>query len=278
MNSIVQYICDKLKDVYPHGELFSIAKIILLDLFKLTTIEFYGGKDRSFSQTEMKKIDEIISRLLKKEPIQYIVGSETFHGLTFLVNTSVLIPRPETDELVNWIIKTNSKLSPSILDIGTGSGCIAISLAHEIKHAKVEAWDISAQALATARANGLRNDVSVHFVEHDVFDDNYSKQNYDIIVSNPPYIREVEKENMDNNVLDWEPSSALFVPNDNPLLFYKRIASISKEMLRQGGLLYFEINRSYGKEIVEMLNALGYKDVEIKKDIYDNERMIKACL
>jgi release factor glutamine methyltransferase len=198
--------------------------------------------------------------------------------MTFEVDRNVLIPRPETRELVEWIVQDWSrKEACRILDIGTGSGCIAISLAKQIEGAKVEAWDISEGALQVARRNCVRNDAEVLLNRKDVLAALPEGMSYDVIVSNPPYICEKEKVDMDANVLDWEPEGALFVPDADPLLFYRKIAELGVSMLAEGGSLYFEINRAYGEQTVDMLVSLGYGNIELRKDSWGNDRMIKAC-
>ena len=219
----------------------------------------------------------MLSRLQKNEPIQYVLGKETFCGLDFEVDSNVLIPRPETRELVEWIVADRkSSASSHILDIGTGSGCISISLAKFLQGSKVEAWDISQGALDVARRNAQRNGVEVLFRHQDVLDALPGGAIYDVIVSNPPYITEKEKLDMEANVLDWEPSTALFVPDADPLLFYRKIAELGLSMLKTGGALYFEINRAYGQETISMLESLNYSQIELRKDEWGNDRMIKA--
>ena len=188
----------------------------------------------------------------------------------------VLIPRPETEELVEWILKDNKEGGLRVLDIGTGSGCIPITLAKFLLHADIASWDISDGALEVARRNCRRNDVKVRLERKDVLQTSSSEEQFDIIVSNPPYITEKEKANMSANVLEWEPELALFVPDDSPLLFYRKIAELGRGMLVSGGRLYFEINQEYGRETVDMLAGLGYKNIELRKDLFQNDRMIKA--
>lgn len=192
------------------------------------------------------------------------------------MSPSVLIPRPETEELVDWILSDNSQKGMRVLDIGTGSGCIPISLASDMDAPLVSAWDISEEALKVAVANAELNSVNVDFSRVDVLSDEIPDVKVDILVSNPPYITDSEKSEMERNVLDWEPGLALFVPDNDPLKFYRRIAEIGKDILDNNGLLYFEINRAYGKDTVDMLLGLEYRDVELRKDISGNDRMVKA--
>ena len=277
MHPIVHEIRDALSGIYPPSEALSLAKMLLVEVFDFSTLELYGGKDKEISGKRRDVLDEMIRRLKKNEPIQYIIGVESFCGLTFEVNPSVLIPRPETQELVGWIAgDCEEKETCRILDIGTGSGCIPVSLAHRLPKAEVESWDISEDALQVARRNAERNGVEVFFRQKDVLKASPDEARYDVIVSNPPYIAEKEKVDMEANVLDWEPSIALFVPDEDPLLFYRKIAQLGCSMLKEGGALYFEINRAYGQETIQMLEAMGYKEIELRKDSWGNDRMMKA--
>ena len=277
MHPIVNEIRDALRENYPDTEALALAKMLLVEVFGFSTLELYGGKDKEISGKHRDVLDEMIRRLKKNEPIQYIIGIETFGGLTFEVNQNVLIPRPETRELVEWIAEDCQLEDPcKILDIGTGSGCIAISLAKLLEQVEVEAWDVSEGALQVARRNAERNQVDVLFRKMDVLGDVSKGMLYDVIVSNPPYIAEKEKSQMEHNVLDWEPSIALFVPDEDPLLFYRRLAQLGGSMLKKGGSLYYEINQAYGQETMEMLASMGYQSIELRKDAWGNDRMVKA--
>ena len=277
MHPVLNEIRDALKGYYPDSEALALAKMLLVEVFGFSTLELYGGKDKEFSEKHRSVLAEMIRRLQKNEPIQYIIGIESFGGLTFEVNPNVLIPRPETQELVAWIVKDcQSRKSIRILDIGTGSGCIPVTLAKQLPEAEVESWDISEGALEVASRNSERNGVKVLLRQKDVLNAEPEGKLYDVIVSNPPYITHKEKVDMEANVLDWEPSLALFVPDEDPLLFYRKIARLGCEILKEGGLLYFEINRAYGQETALMLNELGYNQIELKKDSWGNDRMIKA--
>ena len=236
---------------------------------------FFLKDDVTLTAEQGALLDDAITRLQKQEPIQYILGYSDFCGLRFKVTPATLIPRPETSELVEWIANEATD-GASILDIGTGSGCIAISLAHRMPQSKMTAWDISNEALAVATENSKTNDCAVTFKQVDILSYQPSGEQFDIIVSNPPYIKEVEKKQMHSNVLDWEPHTALFVPDNDPLLFYRTIATKGLSLLKPGGKLYFEINRAHGQETVEMLESLGYTDTELRKDFADNDRMIRA--
>lgn len=277
MHPIIHEIKESLKGAYPESEAGALARLLLVEVFGFSTLELYGGKDKAISEKERTLLDDIIKRLLQNEPIQYILGVETFCGLNFRVDKNVLIPRPETQELVEWILSDNKNLKDGrILDIGTGSGCIAITLAKNLPEVEVEAWDVSKGALQIATQNASDNEVRVHFVEQDVLAFIPQGTYFDVMVSNPPYITEVEKNEMEANVLEWEPETALFVQDNDALLFYREIAALGCVMLKPGGMLYFEINRAYGAEMVEMLNGMGYSFVELRKDLFGNDRMVKA--
>ena len=225
MHPVVNEIRDALRGIYPDSEALALAKMLLVEVFGFTTLELYGGKDKEISGKRRSVLDEMIRRLKKNEPIQYIIGIETFCGFPFEVNGHVLIPRPETQELGYWIAgDCRGKSSPRILDVGTGSGCIAVSLAKLVEGATVEAWDVSDEALGVAVRNAEKNGADVFFRQQDVLMAVPGDTRYEVIVSNPPYIAEQEKSGMDANVLEWEPSLALFVSDDDPLVVYRTIA------------------------------------------------------
>jgi len=277
MHPIFYEIRDALNGYYSDSEALALAKMLLVEVFGFSTLELYGGKDKEFSEKHRSVLTEMIRRLQKNEPIQYIIGTEQFCGLAFEVDSNVLIPRPETQELVSWIVEDcRSDNAIRILDIGTGSGCIPVSLAKQLPKAEVESWDISEGALEVASRNCERNEVKVFLRQKDVLNATPEGVFYDVIVSNPPYITDREKVDMEANVLDWEPSLALFVPDEDPLLFYRKIARLGCGILKEGGTLYFEINRAYGQDAILMLSELGYSQIELKKDSWGNDRMIKA--
>ena len=261
---------------YAETEASALARWILEEEFGFSTLELYAGKDTDFPMEKRKRLNDILVRLARFEPIQYIIGKTEFCGLTLKVSSDVLIPRPETAELVDWIVSDCPQSGLRVLDIGTGSGCIAITLAERMVEAEVSAWDISERALAVARENALHNNVRIAFSCMDVFNEPTGTSVFDIIVSNPPYITESERAEMERNVLDYEPETALFVPDTDPLRFYRRIAHIGNQMLKPGGKLFFEINRAYGSETAAMLKYGGYSQVEVRSDSYGNARMIKA--
>ena len=276
MNRITAYIRQSLQEIYPPEEVKALSMLICCDMLGLDALDIYMGKDIILSECKQRELENIIFRLQKNEPIQYIRGFAEFGGRKFKVAPGVLIPRPETEELVEVMLKEVPS-GARILDIGTGSGCIAISLSKMLPDAKVTAWDISDTALCIARRNNEALQASVCFVQRDVLA--YvpgSGERYDVIVSNPPYVTESEKQEMERNVLDWEPFSALFVPDNDPLLFYRRIAELGKGMLASGGRLYFEINRAFGEATATMLRAQGYTNLRVLKDISGNDRIVIA--
>ena len=223
------------------------------------------------------QIDNAIAALMKHKPIQYILGETEFCGLKFKVNPSVLIPRPETEELAMWVTTENPQ-AENILDLCTGSGCIAVVLADRLKNACLSGVDISCEALSVARENAALNNVMIDFQQVDVLQPDFSlDKKFDVIVSNPPYVRKTEQQQMHARVLDYEPYSALFVDDDNPLLFYKAIARIGTTHLTNHGKLYLEINEAYGKEVVELMQQFDYKNIILKKDIYEKDRMVCGC-
>ncbi len=275
MKAITRQINKNLSCSYTVGEISALTRIIATELLGVSQMAFYLKDDITLTAEQQTLFDNAIERLKKQEPIQYILGYSDFCGLRFKVTPATLIPRPETSELVEWIV-SEARGNGNILDIGTGSGCIAVSLAHKLPQSKVTAWDISTDALAVAAENSKANGCAVAFEEVDILAYKPTGKQFDIIVSNPPYIKENEKPAMHSNVLDWEPHTALFVPDSDPLLFYRTIAEKGMQILKPGGRLYFEINRAHGKETMEMLSALGYTSIELRKDFAENDRMIRA--
>ena len=282
MDSVKSYI-DKirlsLENIYPSGEIEQFISIIFAHCCQYDRAHLILNKSSNLSVSQRSQIDSILERLKRNEPIQYILGEATFLDFTFRVAPGVLIPRPETEELVYLIKEDYKNRTPSILDIGTGSGCIGISLSMLITDSKVTAFDISPIALEIAAENAFRLKAKVSFKQVDILNFKPSDhQKFDIIVSNPPYICEKEKEDMHANVLTHEPHLALFVDDSDPLLFYRTIAMHGLKMLNTGGRLYFEINAQYGKETALMLKELGYADIEIIQDFYQKDRIVKATL
>jgi len=268
---IYDQILSKLIGYYEADESSSIVYSLLERKFGVSKEDIVAGKQ----MPNPERIEQIIERLINYEPVQYISGLADFYGSTFRVNESVLIPRPETEELVDLIIKVNTLSSPHILDIGTGSGCIAVSLAKEIPTASVKATDISFEALQTAKENSKDHHANVEFYQHDILMENIPWESMDILVSNPPYVRTSEKEAMHLNVLDYEPHTALFVSDKEPLIFYQKIAEKGLVSLKPGGRIYFEINENYGLEIEILLQKL-YSNVKIIKDIHGKDRIASA--
>jgi release factor glutamine methyltransferase len=272
----------ELLPIYDAGEAESFFYLILEEKHQLKRIDLALNPDLTFSNEEMQLWNSILEQLKQEIPIQYLLGKTSFYGLEFEVNENVLIPRPETEELVDWIINSNSKIERlkdlKILDIGTGSGCIAISLAKNIPNAQVFAIDVSEKALATAQKNAEINAVNVTFIEKNILETEDLEQQFDIIVSNPPYVRELEKQEIKKNVLDNEPHLALFVDDNDALVFYRKIAELAQKNESPNGQLFFEINQYLGKEMLELLEKMNFKNIELRKDIYGNDRMMKGTI
>ena len=270
------HFTESLSPIYDKDETENFFFLILEHLKGISRVNLALNPDLEFSEDEIQKMNFYLNELKNQKPIQYLLGVTEFFGLRFDVNPNVLIPRPETEELVEWILSENKdKKELKILDIGTGSGCIAISLAKNLK-AEVFAFDISEEALKTAQINSDNNHTFVHFIEFDILNDVWEGEKFDIIVSNPPYVRELEKHEIKPNVLENEPHLALFVSDKNPLIFYEKITDFAKNHLSENGQLFFEINQYLGKETIQMLQQKGFADIVLKKDIYGNDRMILA--
>lgn len=278
-----EYFINSLEDLYPIEELQSIFYLLASKYLNLSRIDIALQLDDTLTSDEEINFNQAIDRLKIYEPVQYILEETEFFGYPFLVNKQVLIPRPETEELVAWIIEDVKEKETTLLDIGTGSGCIAISLAKKLNDPSVTAIDVSKEAIDVAKKNSAQNHTKIEFMEVDVlhFKDNVELQQklnskFDIIVSNPPYVRIKEQELMRPNVLKHEPDLALYVANETPLLFYKKIVQLSNLYLKAGGRLYFEINEYLGNELKKMLMEEGFKHVQIKKDMFGKDRMIKC--
>ena len=265
---------------YDEIEAESFFYLILDNKHQLRRIDLALDVNKEFSENDISYWNTVLEKLKTQIPIQYLLGTTYFYGLEFTVDENVLIPRPETEELVDWIIKLNSRISNNknikILDIGTGSGCIAISLANNIPDSEVFAIDISEKALDVAKKNAILNKVPVTMLHKNILETTDLNQKFDIIVSNPPYVRNIEKSEIKPNVLDNEPHLALFVSDAEPLIFYKKIAELAAANLKINGQLFFEINQYLGKETQDLLKSIGLKNIELRKDIYGNDRMI-AC-
>ena len=272
-----RHFFQELSGLYPETEIQSFFNILVEFKLHLSRIELALQHNFELHDDDFLFLQNVLSELKYQIPIQYIIGETEFYGLLFKVDKNVLIPRPETEELVDWIIQNHkNEQNIKILDIGSGSGCIAISLAKNLPKAQVSAIDISAEALSVAKNNAALNKVNVNFLNADILKIQKLNADFDIIVSNPPYVRELEKDQMQQNVLANEPHIALFVKNENPLLFYDKIAELAKNHLTENGVLYFEINQYLGNETVELLKTKGFKNIEVKKDIYGVDRMVKC--
>lgn len=266
---------EKLTPIYDVLEAESFFYIILEDFHQMKRIYLALNPTFEFSDSEVEKWNSVLEQLEHQIPIQYILGNTHFYGLEFEVNENTLIPRPETEELVEWIIQQNEFSNEiKILDIGTGSGCIAISLAKNLPHAKVFALDVSEKALETAKRNASKNNVEVAFLLKNILETEDLEQHFDIIVSNPPYVRNLEKVEIKKNVLEFEPHLALFVEDNDALVFYRKISELAQKNLSVNGQLYFEINQYLGSEMIDLLELKNFQNIELRKDIYDNDRMI----
>ena len=285
-------VLKEIKNIY-HKELDELYAKEEVDSFFYLLIEHYLNLQRfvlalqpnlTLTKEEEQPLFEALSELKLQRPVQYIIGSTSFMDLDFQVNENVLIPRPETEDLIRWIVDEVKTSGPDkksglrILDIGTGSGCIAISLAKLLPDAKVFALDVSEKALETAKRNAERNAVKVEFILADILNFDGFASNFDVIVSNPPYVRELEKKEMHKNVLEHEPDLALFVSDENPLVFYKAITQLAKQNLSEEGMLFFEINQYLAKETEALLHQHNFIEIEVRKDIFGNDRMTKGIL
>ncbi|MDC0201822.1 peptide chain release factor N(5)-glutamine methyltransferase [Flavobacteriales bacterium] len=274
VSDILPYFLNELSGLYPENELKSIMYISIDFHLGLTKSGTILQSDKILKNDEILVLINLVDRLKNMEPIQYILSETDFYGLSFYTKKEILIPRPETEELVDWIIKDNKGINKKYLDIGTGSGCIIISLAKNLK-GTFDAIDVSEESIRVSDKNILKNKVNVNLKQKDILHSEL-KGEWDIIVSNPPYVLNSEKELMNKNVLNWEPDTALFVEDTDPLLFYKEIAKKSSKALRNNGFLYFEINEMFGKEVVNLLEEMRFVNIELKKDINGKDRMIKA--
>ncbi len=270
----------ELQEEYPEGEVVSFFNILAEEYLGMSRLELALKPHKEISVEIREKFENALQRLKDHEPIQHIVGETAFFGLTFKVNRHVLIPRPETEELVAWILEAVSEEKQkeiNILDIGTGSGCIAISLAKNLPQAKVSAIDVSPEALKMAKSNAFLNGEKINFFQQDILEMKELQERYDVIVSNPPYVRELEKKEMQKNVLDHEPAAALYVKDEDPLIFYRKITSLAQKSLNPGGFLFFEINQYLSAETESILKAENFT-ASLKKDIFGKDRMLRGIL
>lgn len=285
INDVFQSFKQGLNKLYNPNETEALTLWVTSEVTELSRATIKAFPEKELTNTQQQAVSSILTELKTGKPLQYILGYAEFYESRFVVNQAVLIPRPETEELVEWALNSwqlavdNLHEPYNILDIGTGSGCIAISLKKNLSNVEVSAIDISPEAIQVAKANALLNEVEVAFIETDILTQNSELgTQYSLIISNPPYVTPADKEQMHLNVVDFEPHTALFVPQDDPLLFYRAIAHFAVNNLTQNGLLFFEINESYGNETVELLKDMGFKNIELKKDMSDRYRMVKATL
>ncbi len=277
LKELKDYFYGELSSLYPEEEVQSFFVILLDHLLGYSRLDSVVRSSEIISEEHMAGFNNAVLRLQQHEPIQYITGTTLFYDLPFKVNRHTLIPRPETEELVAWIIEdAKEKKSLEILDIGTGSGCIAVSLAKNLENSRVSALDISSETIDVAQANAQVNDIQVTFIQKDILQESTLPESYDIIVSNPPYVRELEKREMEQNVLGFEPELALFVSNEDPLVFYRKITQFAKDHLKVGGFLFFEINEYLSKEMTVLLSSNGFRDIVVRKDIFGKDRMVKG--
>lgn len=281
LNEVRTVLTKELKNVYDAGELKNIIDLVLEKITGLPRIEQVKNKVPYLTCTQLEDIDSITDRLKKNEPIQYVLGEAWFAGMKFKVNKNVLIPRPETEELVDWIVKESQKskvISQKIIDIGTGSGCIPITLKKKLQNADVSAIDVCSEALFTATENAITLDADVNFILLDFLDE--KKWNelgmFDIVVSNPPYVKQSEKDSMHDRVTSFEPHLALFVPDNDTLLFYRKLSAFALQHLNPGGSLFAEFNEALGKEVADLFQSAGFSDIQMKKDMQGKDRMVRA--
>tara|TARA_Y100000782_G_C10134605_1_gene244431 strand:- start:294 stop:1136 length:843 start_codon:yes stop_codon:yes gene_type:complete len=271
-----QKFYNALEALCPQEESETFFKILSQEYLKLAAFEIPLNFQLELTEAQQTRFDQALKRLKKFEPLQYIVGTTEFYGFPFILSPDVLIPRPETEELVEWIYTDFKDQECTVLDIGTGSGAIAVSLARVLPKASVAALDVSAKALNIAAENATANAVNIKFIEQDILACETLAESYDVIVSNPPYVRDLEKAEIKPNVLNYEPHLALFVPDDNALLFYRKIAELALKALQPNGILYFEINQYLGEQTVSLLKNIGFSKVKLHSDFAGNPRMIKA--
>lgn len=282
LGELRNYFNTELSPIYPKEEVDSFFVILSEKYLDFSRFRIAMQIDLKITKTILEKFISAVKNLKEYMPIQYIIGETNFFGLSIIVNKDTLIPRPETEELVAWILedqnkkKTKKPKDVSILDIATGSGCIAIALAKNLPNSRITALDISDSALKISIQNAFLNKVDIEFIHQDILEIESLTIEYDIIVSNPPYVRELEKKFMQQNVLNYEPAMALFVKDEDPLLFYRTIAKIAENHLTKEGFLYFEINEYLASDLISLLKNKGFRNVMVKKDIFGKDRMLKC--
>jgi release factor glutamine methyltransferase len=278
IKDIRNYLSGELSGQYRNGELRSIINIIISRVFEIDNISYLLKENEEITENgKIKKVVSFCSELKTGKPLQYVLGETLFYNCTIMVNPGVLIPRPETEEMVDLIVKENRGFTGKIIDIGTGSGCIAVALAVNFPLSKVTGIDKSGEAILTASKNAEKNNAAIKFIKADLFKIDTSEfQKADIIVSNPPYVRNSEKKLMKQNVLGFEPRQALFVPDNDPLKFYRAILNLARHIMYPGGAVYFEINEAMGKQIHDLLESYKFYEIEIIKDINSKDRIAKG--
>lgn len=277
IQAVTNYIKQQLSAALDDQEVRQTIRVMMKHYFGFSATDLVFKRDHRFTESELVKIIHCVKRLQKHEPLAQILGETEFFGLPFYVNQHTLIPRPETEELVDWILHDYQQQVPKILEIGTGSGCIPIALKKHLTASELTAYDISEEALEVAKRNTKRNQVAVNFQQVDILSASFNADDFwDIIVSNPPYIAQKEFDSMDKNVTDYEPHLALFVSDEDPLIFYRKIAELGLQHLANNGTIYVEINQYLSQQTVALFQAIGYSQVELRKDINGNDRMIKA--
>lgn len=279
MKRILSWAQERLHSRYDNREIRALSKVLVQDICACSSVDFYAGKDINISQEQRKALMSAIDRLAQGEPLQYILGSCEFYAADFKLVPPVLIPRPETEELVDWIVKEQSAKQGRLLDVGTGSGCIAVSLVLHTSM-QVEAWDILPQALSLARENAEKLGAKLEVRHQDLFEALRMDfaQKYDVIVSNPPYICQSQSQDMQDNVLSHESHLALFVPDDKALIYYEALAALGRRALNDGGCIYVEINELFGQTTLDVFRKASYRECELRQDLSGRDRMIKACL
>lgn len=276
MDRLYRQIVDALPPEYDAREARAVALLVLEEAFGIGRTELYAGTARALTAAEHVRLDALVARLAAGEPVQYVLGTCRFCGLRLRVTPDVLIPRPETEEIVDRVLRAEAGRPLRVLDAGTGSGCIAVALARGLAGASVEAWDLSEAALAVARANADACGARVRFCRRDLLAPPPTGCSFDVVVSNPPYVCRRERAAMDGRVLRYEPASALFVPDDDPLLFYRALSALGRAVLPPGGRMYLETNRAYGRDVCDLLLADGYADARVSRDSYGNDRLVTA--
>lgn len=276
MDRLYRRVVGALPPEYDRREARAVALLVLEEAFGFSRTELYAGTVRPLTAAEAERLDVLVTRLAAGEPVQYVLGVCEFCGLRLRVTPDVLIPRPETEEIVERVIRFEAGRRLRVLDAGTGSGCMAVALARHLPDARVEAWDISGAALDVARANAEAHGAAIRFCRHDLLTPPPAGRMFDVVVSNPPYVCLHERAEMDPRVLRYEPSGALFVPDDDPLLFYRALSSLGRAVLPAGGRMYLEINRAYGSDVCALLLSDGYVRADVSRDSYGNDRLVTA--